>query len=224
MVDFHGASKPWGIERTYPNVLSYEAVLGMENNKVARRDSPVDRTVFPFTRMVAGPLDYTPGGFNNVTEDGFVGRDQSPMVMGTRAQQLALYVVFQTPIQMVSDSPQAYANQPAFKFIQDVPTEWDTTRVLNGEPGEFVTIARRHGNEWYLGSITNWTSRELHVPLNFLGAGRYTAEIYQDAMDAGTNPKNVTIKMQIVHKGEKLTLHLATGGGCAIRFVPEGGD
>jgi len=224
MVDFHGASKPWGIERTYPNVLSYEAVLGMENNKVARRDSPVDRTVFPFTRMVAGPLDYTPGGFNNVTEDGFVGRDQSPMVMGTRAQQLALYVVFQTPIQMVSDSPQAYANQPAFKFIQDVPTEWDTTRVLNGEPGEFVTIARRHGNEWYLGSITNWTSRELHVPLNFLGAGRYTAEIYQDAVDAGTNPKNVTIKMQIVHKGEKLTLHLATGGGCAIRFVPERGD
>lgn len=223
MVDFHGASKPWGIERTYPNVLSYEAVLGMENNKVARRDSPVDRTVFPFTRMVAGPLDYTPGGFNNVTEDAFVGRDQSPMVMGTRAQQLALYVVFQTPIQMVSDSPQAYANQPAFKFIQDVPTEWDTTRVLNGEPGEFVTIARRHGNEWYLGSITNWTSRELRVPLNFLEAGRYTAEIYQDAVDAGTNPKNVTIKIQIVHKGEKLTLHLATGGGCAIRFVPEGG-
>jgi alpha-glucosidase len=223
MVDFHGASKPWGIERTYPNVLSYEAVLGMENNKVARRDSPVDRTVFPFTRMLAGPLDYTPGGFNNVTEDSFVGRGQSPMVMGTRAQQLALYVVFQTPIQMVSDSPQAYAGQPAFKFIHDVPTEWDTTRVLNGEPGEFVTIARSHGNEWYLGSITNWTPRELHVPLNFLGTGRYIAEIYQDAADAGTNPKNVTIRRQIVHKGEELTLHLATGGGCAIRLIPEGG-
>jgi alpha-glucosidase len=223
MVDFHGASKPWGIERTYPNVLSYEAVLGMENNKVARRDSPVDRTVFPFTRMLAGPLDYTPGGFNNVTEDSFVGRGQSPMVMGTRAQQLALYVVFQTPIQMVSDSPQAYANQPAFKFIHDVPTAWDTMRVLNGEPGEFVTIARSHGNEWYVGSITNWTPRELQVPLNFLGTGRYIAEIYQDAADAGTNPKNVTIRRQIVYKGEELTLHLATGGGCAIRLIPEGG-
>ena len=223
MVDFHGASKPWGIERTYPNVLSYEAVLGMENNKVARRDSPVDRTVFPFTRMLAGPLDYTPGGFNNVTEDSFVGRGQSPMVMGTRAQQLALYVVFQTPIQMVSDSPQAYANQPAFKFIHDVPTAWDTMRVLNGEPGEFVTIARSHGNEWYLGSITNWTPRELQVPLNFLGTGRYIAEIYQDAADAGTNPKNVAIRRQIVYKGEELTLHLATGGGCAIRLIPEGG-
>jgi alpha-glucosidase len=223
MVDFHGASKPWGIERTYPNVLSYEAVLGAENSKVARRDSPVDRTVFPFTRMVAGPLDYTPGGFNNVTEDEFVGRDQSPMIMGTRAQQLALYVVFQTPFQMVSDSPQAYTNQPAFKFIKDVPTQWDGMRVINGEPGEFVTIARSHGNEWYLGSITNWTPRELHVPLSFLGSGGYRAEIYEDAADAGVHPKNVSIKKQTVHKGEELTLQLAAGGGCAIRFIPVAG-
>jgi alpha-glucosidase len=223
MVDFHGASKPWGIQRTYPNVLSYEAVLGLENNKVARRDSPVDRTVFPFTRMVAGPLDYTPGAFNNATEEGFVGRDLNPMAMGTRAQQLALYVVFQTPIQMVSDSPQSYANQPEFKFIQDVPAAWDSMRVLNGEPGEFVTIARRHENEWYLGSITNWTPRDLHIPLGFLGSGSYTAEIYQDGADADTKPKDVTIRKQVVHQGEVLSLHLAKGGGCAIRFIPRGG-
>jgi len=223
MVDFHGASKPWGIERTYPNVLSYEAVLGAENSKVARRDSPVDRTVFPFTRMIAGPLDYTPGGFNNVTEDEFVGRDQSPMIMGTRAQQLALYVVFQTPFQMVSDSPQAYTGQAAFQFIKDVPTQWDEMHVLGGDPGEYVTIARRHGTEWYLGSITNWSQRELHIPLNFLGAGRYTAEIYEDADDADLHPKNVAIKKLTVRKGENLTLRLATGGGCAIRFVPEAG-
>jgi alpha-glucosidase len=223
MVDFHGASKPWGIERTYPNVLSYEAVLGAENSKVARRDSPVDRSVFPFTRMVAGPLDYTPGGFNNVTEDEFVGRDTSPMIMGTRAQQLALYVVFQTPFQMVSDSPQAYANQPEFQFIRDVPTQWDSMHVLSGEPGEFVTIARSHGREWYLGGITNWTPRELHVPLDFLDAGRYIAQVYQDGADAGTHPKHVTISRLVVHKGERLTLRLAVGGGCAIRFIPEGG-
>jgi alpha-glucosidase len=223
MVDFHGASKPWGIERTYPNVLSYEAVLGAENNKVGRRDSPVDRTVFPFTRMVAGPLDYTPGGFSNATEDDFVARDQSPMVMGTRAQQLALYVVFQTPFQMVSDRPQAYADQPAFQFIRDVPTQWDSMHVLNGEPGEFVTIARSHGNEWYLGSITNWTPRDLHVPLSFLGSGRYIAEIYQDGVDAGDHPEHVTIKKQIVHRADHLTLDLAAGGGCAIRFIPESG-
>jgi alpha-glucosidase len=224
MVDFHGASKPWGIERTYPNVLSYEAVLGAENNKVARRDSPVDRSVFPFTRMIAGPLDYTPGGFNNVTEDGFVARDQSPMIMGTRAQQLALYVVFQTPFQMVSDSPQAYAGQPAFKFIHDVPAQWDAMHVINGEPGEFVTIARRHGQDWYLGSTTNWTPRELHVPLDFLGTGRYIAEIYEDALDAGVHPEHVTIRRQVVTKGEKLTLRLASGGGCAIRFIPQHGN
>jgi alpha-glucosidase len=223
MVDFHGASKPWGIERTYPNVLSYEAVLGAENSKVARRDSPVDRSVFPFTRMVAGPLDYTPGGFNNVTEDEFVGRDTSPMIMGTRAQQLALYVVFQTPFQMVSDSPQAYAHQPEFQFIHDVPTQWDSMHVLNGEPGEFVTIARSHGKEWYLGSITNWTPRELHVPLDFLDAGRYIAQVYQDGADAGTHPKHVMINSMVVHKGERLTLRLASGGGCAIRFIPENG-
>jgi alpha-glucosidase len=171
--------------------------------------------------MVAGPLDYTPGGFNNATEDDFVARDQRPMVMGTRAQQLALYIVFQTPFQMVSDSPQAYTNQPAFQFIRDVPTQWDSMHVLNGSPGEFVTIARSHGREWYLGSITDWTPRELHVPLDFLGSGRYIAEVYQDGADAGDHPEHVTIKKQTVQKGEQLTLHLAAGGGCAIRFIPE---
>ena len=223
MIDFHGTHTPWGIERTYPNVLSYEGVLGMENNKVGRRDSPVDRTVFPFTRLLAGPMDYTPGGFNNATEDGFVARDINPMVMGTRAQQLALYVIYQTPFQMVSDSPQAYAGQHAFQFIRDVPVSWDATRVLNGRPGEFVTIARRRGKEWYLGSMTAWSPRTLQVPLSFLGNRTYTAEIYEDAADAATNPRHVTIRKQSVRSGETLTLHLAPGGGCAIRFILQRG-
>ncbi len=220
MVDFHGATQPWGIERTYPNVLNYEAVLGLENNKAGRRDSPVDRTVFPFTRMLSGPMDYTPGGFDNVTEKDFVARDKAPMVMGTRAQQLALYVVYQAPLEMVSDAPTAYADQPAFQFLRDVPTAWDATRVLDGEPGEFITIARKHGNEWYLGSITNWTPRSLRVPLSFLGTGKYTAEIYEDASDASEYPKHVSIRKQQVRNGDILTLPLAAGGGCAIRFVP----
>jgi alpha-glucosidase len=220
MVDFHGTRTPWGIERTYPNVLSYEGVLGMENNKVGRRDSPVDRTVFPFTRLLAGPMDYTPGGFNNASEDGFVAQNTEPMVMGTRAHQLALYVIFQTPFQMVSDSPQAYAGQPAFQFIKDVPVSWDETRALNGRPGEFVTIARRHGDEWDLGSITNWTPRTLDIPLSFLGTGAYTAEIYADATDAAINPKRVDIRHRQVTSTDRLTLQLAPGGGCAIRFLP----
>ncbi len=220
MVDFHGTRTPWGIERTYPNVLSFEGVLGMENNKEGRRDSPVDRSVFSFTRLLAGPMDYTPGGFDNATEDGFIARNTNPMVMGTRAQQLGLYVIFQTPIQMVSDSPQAYAGQPAFQFIKDVPVAWDSTRVLDGEPGEFITIARRHGDEWYLGSMTNWTPRSLQMPLSFLDEREYTAEIYEDGPDAGTNPKDVVIRKQRVRKGQTLTLKLASGGGCAIRFIP----
>ena len=221
MVDFHGATQPWGIQRTYPNVLNYEAVLGLENNKVGRRDGPINRTTFPFTRMLSGPMDYTPGGFDNVTQEEFVGRDKSPMVVGTRAQQLALYVVFEEPLAMVSDVPSAYANQPSFQFIKDVPTSWDETRVLNGMPGEFVTIVRRHGDEWYLGSVTNWTARDLQVSLGFLGNGRYKAEIYEDAADAGQSPKHVSIRQQIVRNTDTLTLPLATGGGCAIRFVPE---
>ncbi len=221
MVDFHGTRTPWGLERTYPNVMSYEGVLGMEQNKAGRRDSPVDRTVFAFTRLLAGPTDYTPGGFNNATEDGFIAQNTDPMVMGTRAQQLALYVVFQTPFQMVSDSPQRYAGQPAFQFIKDVPASWDSTHVLNGTPGEFMTIARQHGDQWYLGSITNWTPRTLQVPLSFLGAGQYTAEIYADAADADANPKHVAIHKETVRQGQTLTLKLAAGGGCAIRFVPQ---
>jgi alpha-glucosidase len=220
MVDFHGTHTPWGLERTYPNVLSFEGVLGMENNKVGRRDSPVDRSVFPFTRLIAGPMDYTPGGFNNATEDGFEARDMNPMVMGTRAQQLALYVIYQTPFQMVSDRPQAYAGQPAFQFIKDVPVAWDATRVLNGRPGEFTTIVRKSANEWYLGSMTDWTPRTLEIPLSFLGNGTYTAQIYEDAVDAATHPKHVSIRNQSVRSSETLTLHLAPGGGCAIRFVP----
>jgi alpha-glucosidase len=220
MVDFHGTRTPWGLERTYPNVLSYEGVLGLENNKVGRRDSPIDRSVFPFTRLLTGPMDYTPGAFNNATEDGFVPRNTNPMAMGTRAQQLALYVIFQTPLQMVSDSPQVYANQPAFQFIKAVPTEWDSTRALNGLPGEYVTIARRHGDEWYLGSMTNWTPRHLIVPLSFLPEGRFKAEIYADALDADLEPTHLSIRTQIVQRTQSLTLDLAPGGGCAIRFVP----
>lgn len=221
MVDFHGTRTPWGIHRTYPNVMSYEGLLGMENSKVGRRDSPVSRTVYAFTRALAGPADYTPGGFRNATEDGFVARDTNPMVMGTRAQQLALYVVFMTPFPMVSDSPQAYAGQPAFQFIRDVPVSWDETRVLNGEPGQFITVARRHEEEWDLGSITNWTPRTLRVPLTFLSSGtKYTAEIYEDAPDAAVEPTHVTIRHQDVSPGDILTLALAPGGGSAIRFVP----
>jgi alpha-glucosidase len=221
MLDFHGATKPTGLERTYPNVLGYEAVLGMEQSKAGMRDNPDHRLTIPFTRMLAGPMDYTPGGFDNVVESEFTARHVRPMVMGTRAQQLAMYVVYQAPFQMVSDTPKAYEDQPSFAFIQHAPASWDETRVVSGEPGEYITIARRKGNEWFLGSMTNWTPRELEIPLTFLGSGRYTAEIYADADDAAQYPKNVSIQRKTVDSSMRLSAKLAPGGGYAVRFVPE---
>ena len=220
MLDFHGATKPSGINRTYPNVLSYEAVLGMEQSRAGGRDNPGHRVTIPFTRMLAGPMDYTPGGFDNVTEADFVARAPHPMVMGTRAAQLAMYVVYETPFQMVSDTPKAYQDQPAFKFIQHAPATWDETKVLDGMPGEFITMARRKGNEWFLGSMTDWSGRDLEIPLSFLGSGRYTAEIYADSPDAGQYPKSVSIHTESVDSSKKLTIKMAPGGGYAVRLVP----
>src|SRR5579875_1388661 len=220
MLDFHGATKPTGLEGTYPNVLGYEAVMGMEYNKASMRDDPEHRTMLPFTRMLAGPMDYTPGGFENVTRDAFMARNLHPMVMGTRAQQLALYVIYLAPFQMVSDWPKSYQDQPAFAFIEHVPASWDESRVLNGLPGEYITMARRKGREWFLGSITNWSARELEAPLTFLGSGRYRAEIYQDAEDAAQYPKNVSIQKQTVDQHTRLRIRMAPGGGYAVRFVP----
>jgi alpha-glucosidase len=220
MVDFHGTTTPWGLSRTWPNVLGFEGVMGMEYNKVMSRDDPIHRTTLPFTRMLNGPMDYTPGGFNNVTEAQFVARDNRPMVMGTRCQQLALYVIDFAPFQMVSDAPQAYAGQPSFQFILDVPAAWDETRVLAGTPSEDVTIARRSGKDWYVGSITNWSPRDVSLPLRFLGDGKYAAEIYRDAPDADRNPQHVTIEKKTVQRSDTLAIDLAPGGGAAIRLTP----
>jgi alpha-glucosidase len=192
----------------------------MEQSKAGTRDNPDSHVTLPFTRMLAGPMDYTPGGFNNVARDDFQPRDANPEVMGTRAHQLAMYVVYQAPFQMVADSPQAYEGQAAFEFIRNVPANWDETHALNGMPGEFVTIARRRGSEWFLGSMTNWTTRELTVPLKFLDKGKYTVQIYADAADADRQPKNVSITSRVVDNTMSLSFHLAPGGGYAARFVP----
>jgi alpha-glucosidase len=220
MVDFHGACKPTGLERTWPNVLGYEAILGMEQSKATGRDTPDQHVMFPFTRMLAGMMDYTPGSFHNVTKADFEPREERTMVMGTRAHQLAMYAVFESPLQMVSDYPAALEGQPGFDFIKNIAPTWDETRVVNGLPGEYVTIARRRGNEWFLGSMTNWSSRQLDIPLTFLGSGRYTAEIYADSPDADRFPKNVTIQKQPVDRTAHLKAQLAPGGGYAVRFRP----
>jgi alpha-glucosidase len=221
MIDYHGSNKPTGIERTYPNVVGYEAVLGMEQSKAGARDNPECHVMLPFTRMLAGPMDYTPGGFDNVTEAEFVPRMSDPMVTGTRAHHLAMYVVYEAPFQMVSDHPSAYEGQPAFDFIKAVPATWDETRVIGGDPGNFITIARRRGREWFVGTMTDWTERDVEIPLGFLGEGRWTAEIYRDAPDASVQPKNIVIETKRVSRAATLRLRLAKGGGAALRIRPQ---
>jgi alpha-glucosidase len=220
MLDFHGSFKPDGLDRTYPNVLTREAVLGEEYAKWGARVTPDHDVMLAFTRLLAGSMDYTPGGFNNVTHADFIPRGVKPMVLGTRAHQLALYVIFESPLQMVSDDPEAYNGQKDFDFIKAVPASWDETKFVNGRMGEFVTVARKRGEEWYLGSITNWTGREVEIPLEFLGKGDYIAEVYSDAADADVSPKHTAIEQTHVNASMTLKLTLASGGGAAIRFRP----
>lgn len=218
MIDFHGCSKPWGIQRTYPNVVGFEAILGMEQSKSGWRDNPENRLVIPFTRMIGGLADYTPGGFSNVTREEFVARSSDPMVMGTRAHHLGMYVVYESPFQMVSDWPERYRGDASFEFIRKVPASWDQTKVLQGLPGEYVIIARQSGDDWYLGAMTNWTERNIDLSLDFLGSGSYTAEIYADTPESSAQPKKYLIKKQKVTSKSKLKLNLASAGGIAIYF------
>ncbi|MDR8392429.1 glycoside hydrolase family 97 protein [Aliifodinibius sp. S!AR15-10] len=220
MLDYHGSTKPTGIQRTWPNVLGYEAVVGMEQSKAGRRDNPGSHVMLPFTRMLTGLMDYTPGGFDNVTREQFKPRMQNPMVMGTRAHHLAMYVVYESPFQMVSDHPSAYRGEPSFEFIKNVPATWDETKVLDGEPGEYITIARRNEDQWFVGGMTNEDPRATSVPLSFLDEGRYAATIYRDAADSGENPKQVLISNKIVESDDILNLSMASAGGFAIQLTP----
>jgi alpha-glucosidase len=220
MVDFHGASKPDGSSRTFPNVMTREGVMGAEYNRWSSRVSPRHNVTLAFTRMLAGPMDYTPGGFNNVTKETFTQRTTAPEVMHTRAHATALFVVLESELQMVADSPDAYDGQKELEFIKAVPANWDETRVINGVPPKYITLARRSGKDWFVGSITNEDAREIEVPLSFLGSGAYDAEIYSDGPKAATEPKDSVVAKQRVDAKTVLKLKLAPAGGSAIRLVP----
>ncbi len=216
MLDLHGAYHPTGATRTWPQFLTQEGVLGAEYNKWTRRITARHNVTLPFTRGLAGPYDYTPGGFRNATPATFRIEPQTPMVQTTRGQALAMYVVFDSPFMGVSDSPDNYAGAAGFDFIRAVPATWDETHVVSGEIGERIVTARRSGKDWYVGAMTNETARTVDVPLDFLGSGRFTATIWQD----GASPTDVITTTRVVTARETLTLTLAASGGGAIRFVP----
>jgi alpha-glucosidase len=192
----------------------------MEYNKWTERVTPGHNVTIPFTRMLAGPMDFTPGGFHNAARGKFQVRDIEPMAQGTRAHQLAMYVVYESPLVMVSDYPEAYDGQPGVEFIEKVPVVWDETRVLQGMPGRFVAIARRHGSSWYLGAMSNWDARELTLPLKFLNAGSFELTLFADGSTADTDGTSLSVTTRRVTAGDTLRLRLASGGGAAIILSP----
>ncbi|HEU5336450.1 MAG TPA: glycoside hydrolase family 97 protein [Terriglobales bacterium] len=221
LVDFHGDQKPAEMTRTWPNLISAEGVRGMEWSKWSRFSEPRHNVTLPFTRMFLGPMDYTPGAMRNATEATFAPIFSQPMALGTRCHQLAMYVVFESPLQMLADSPSNYLREPeVMKFLAPVPTTWDDTRVLDAKIAQYVLLARRHGDEWYVGAMTDWTPRDLQVDLSFLPQGTFTMEAYQDGVNANRNASDYKRTTSPVTRASKFKIHLAPGGGWAARIHP----
>ncbi len=216
LVDFHGSYKPAGLHRTYPNVITREGVRGLEWNKWGDKSGPDMAVTLPFIRMFAGPMDYTPGAMLNATKADFNPVFATPMSQGTRCHQLAMYVVFESPLQMLADNPTHYRKEPeCMEFLSKVPTVWDETVILDSRLGEYIVVARRNGHEWYIGAMTNWEEREFEIDLSFLGDSRYEAMQWQDGPNAHRNARDFQKESIIVDKQSKLHLKLAPGGGWA---------
>ncbi len=219
MVDFHGAYEPTGLRVTYPNLLTREGVLGNEYNKFSNRVTPLHKLTLPFTRMLAGPMDYTPGGFLNRSPSTW--KQTTPTeVMGSRAQELALFVVYWSPLTCVTDDPVNYQGQPGLDFLRAVPTVWDETRVLEGTVGEHIIMARRRGAQWFLGGMTGDQPFNGKLSLSFLPPGRFTAHIYADPTDPSANYEALAETSQQVSSSDELPIHMRQAGGLAISFTP----
>lgn len=218
LLDFHGMYKPTGIQRTFPNILNFEGVKGLENNKWTPNDDvPTYDCSIPFIRMMAGPMDYTPGAMRNATKSEFKPSHSNPVSQGTRCHQLALYTIFEAPLQMMADSPTAYMKeQESTDFIAKTPTTFDETVALDGEVGKFVTMARKKGATWYLGAITNWDSREVTIDFSFLEKDKkYEAEIFSDGLNADKAAVDYKREIITIDSITKLKYRLASGGGLA---------
>ncbi|WP_428232807.1 glycoside hydrolase family 97 protein [Flavobacterium sp.] len=222
-IDFHGMYKPTGIQRTYPNIVNFEGVKGLENAKwTPNDDMPHYETSIPFIRMLAGPMDYTPGAMRNATRSDFRPSNSLPMSQGTRSHQLGMFVIYEAPLQMMADSPTAYMNeQESTTFISQIPTTFDETIALDGKVGEYIALARKKGDKWYVGGLTNWSPREMKIDLTFLDKGSYSAEIFKDGINANKNATDYKREIIKVKNTDKLTLNMANGGGFAIIISPE---
>ncbi len=221
LVDFHGGQRPASMTRTWPNLIGTEGVRGMEWSKWSAEAEPQHHVTLPFSRMFLGPMDYTPGAMLNATKETFAPINHRPMALGTRCQQLAMYVVYESPLQMLSDSPSNYEREPeSLEFLRAVPTTWDETVALDGKIAEYVVVARRNGRDWYVGAMSNWTARDLEIDLSFLPAGNFAVDAYQDGVNADRMASDYKKVAMQVDRGTKLKVHLAPGGGWAARIHP----
>ena len=218
-LDFHGMYKPAGLNRTYPHVLNFEGVNGLEQMKWS--DISLDQmkydAMIPFIRQVAGPMDYTPGAMHNATKRSYHANYSEPMSQGTRCHQLALFTVFDSPFTMLCDTPDNYDAEPESRdFIASIPTTWEETRILDGKMGEYIITARKKEGKWYVAGITDWTPREVTVDLSFLGSGSHKATLFKDGVNAARNARDYKKENIQVNANSPLKIQLAPGGGFAM--------
>jgi alpha-glucosidase len=218
MVMYHGAFKTAGFNRTWPHAVTREGVLGSEYNIWSNKADPEHNLLLPFIRMAAGPMDYEPGLLDNATPKTFRPIGEKVMSLGTRCHQAAMFVVYESPIQLFSGNPSQGLLEPQFmELIGSIPTVWDTTIVLDGRIGDHISIARKKGNEWFIGAMTDWTERVLNFSLDFLPPGNWKAQILRDGVNADRYPSDYVIEEKLVKKGDVLTIRLAPGGGAVVR-------
>ena len=220
VVNLHGVAKPTGLQRAYPNLLTREAVLGHEYNMWSERVTPDHALTVPFVRMLAGPMDWEGGAMLNGTQKTFRVVGEQPMSQGTRTQQLAQYVIYDSPLQYLAGTPSDYRAAPEFtRFLGGIPTTWDETRPLQGAIGDYVVVVRRKGDTWYVAAMTDWTARKIELPLSFLAPGEYTATVVADGMNADRYAADYKIESRSVGASASLLIELAPGGGFVARLT-----
>ncbi|MDI6449004.1 glycoside hydrolase family 97 protein [Anaerobaca lacustris] len=219
VIDFHGAYKPAGLRRAYPNVLTREGLIEVEQNGWSDQANPEHHTLLPFIRMVAGPMDYIPGTMNNAQKHEFRPVGDRPMGLGTRAHDIALFVILESPMQMLPDAPSDYYRErECTEFIAQIPVEWDETRVLEAKVGDYVVLARRRGDVWFVGAITDWQARQLDLRFDFLGPGPYEMEFLRDGVNAATRAIDYRKETRTVTADATMKIDLAPGGGWVARI------
>jgi len=222
VVNFHGAYKPCGLSRKYPNVLTREALIEFEQSGVSYHDNPTHHNLLPYIRMFTGAMDYIPATMRNANKNDFKPVGHYPMGWGTRAHAMALFVILNSPMTMLPGSPSDYYREKeCTDFLAKIPVEWDETKLLDGKIGKYTVLARRAGNDWHVGAITNEDARTIELSTGFLKPGTYTIEMIEDGINAGTAATDYKLSRRKINAGETLKLELAPGGGWVARFITE---